>query len=444
MAKSKTTKNTVKNAAKNAVKKPAKNMLKKTTKKTVKKLEKKATKKIVKKTVKLAVKKPSKKQGGKQSGFRGLAITNKGIEDIAALEIKELIGQKSEVKEGAVIFPIKTFEDLCLLSYKGQSFSRILLLLDEFQSKEQDLQKLFENLKTDFTIAEKLVKKNNIRFACRCGRIGEQEFQKQDVERALGDKIYKTYPNVDLSNPNLVFYVYLFNDKYYLGIDFSGEIDKREYRIYSTPKEMKATIAYALLRIAGYDKKKSILDPFAGSGTIPIEAAMFATNTSPRYFKKNELQFTKFDTKLVKFNFSKYEKLASAKNIYSSDASLQNLKSAEKNAKVGNVNKFISVSRIDIEWIDTKFDEHELDMIVTSPIESTKEQDEKEITKMYKEFFYQIEYVMKKKCKLVLIVKKPISIIGLKETSKEYFKATHERQVSQGKETLNVIVFERK
>lgn len=427
----------------------------KTTKKTIK------TVKIVKKTVKKTVKSPkaarlskkisqkpikniAKKAVKTKLGFRGLAIINKGIEDIAALEVKELIGQKSEMREGAVIFPIKTFEDLCILSYKGQSFSRILLYLDEFQSGELDLQKLFEGLTTDFTIAEKLVKKSDIRFACRCGRIGEQEFQKQDVERALGDKIYKTYPNVDLSNPNVVFYVYLFNDKYYLGIDFSGEIDKREYRIYSTPKEMKAAIAYALLRIGGYDKKKSLLDPFAGSGTIPIEAAMFATNTSPRYFKKNELQFTKFDTKSIRFNFAKYEKPASAKNIFSSDASLQNLKSAEKNAKVGNVNKSISVSRIDIEWIDTKFDEHELDMIVTWPIESTKDQDEKEVTKMYKEFFYQIEYVMKKKCKLVLIVKKPISVIGLKDTSKEYFKVTHERQVSQGKETLNIIVFERR
>jgi len=66
--------------------------------------------------------------------MKGLAICSKGTEDITALEIKEFINSKAEIKDGCVIFNIKKQEDLSLLCYKAQSVDRILFLFDNFQN----------------------------------------------------------------------------------------------------------------------------------------------------------------------------------------------------------------------------------------------------------------------------------------------------------------------
>src|SRR3989338_2380603 len=68
--------------------------------------------------------------------MKGLAICSRGIEDITALEIKELINSKSEIKDSCVIFDVKKLEELALLCYKAQSVDKILYLFDSFKFKD--------------------------------------------------------------------------------------------------------------------------------------------------------------------------------------------------------------------------------------------------------------------------------------------------------------------
>ena len=75
--------------------------------------------------------------------MKGLVITSKGIEDAAALEIKELISAECKAEEGCVIFDFKDYKDLCLLCYKSQSADRVLYLIGNFG---------FENFFDDFEI----------------------------------------------------------------------------------------------------------------------------------------------------------------------------------------------------------------------------------------------------------------------------------------------------
>mgnify|MGYP001589637538 CR=1 FL=1 len=67
--------------------------------------------------------------------MKGLAITSKGIEETASIEIKQLINADCEVYNGCVIFNFKEFRDLCLLCYKSQSIDRALHLIGNFQFK---------------------------------------------------------------------------------------------------------------------------------------------------------------------------------------------------------------------------------------------------------------------------------------------------------------------
>jgi len=91
------------------------------------------------------------------------------------------------------------------------------------------------------------------------------DFSSQDIEKETGAFIInnikekKAYDQkVDLENPDLIFYVYIFNERCYLGIDFCGfDLSKRDYKVFSSASDIKGTIAYSLLRIVGYKKKKA-------------------------------------------------------------------------------------------------------------------------------------------------------------------------------------------
>ena len=78
------------------------------------------------------------------------------------------------------------------------------------------------------------------------------------------------------------FLVHIDNDRAELLIDTSGEaLHKRGYRKQTGPAPIKETLAAALVMMSFYEKDRILIDPFCGSGTIPIEAAMIAKNIAP-------------------------------------------------------------------------------------------------------------------------------------------------------------------
>src|SRR3989344_3946746 len=117
--------------------------------------------------------------------MKAIAITSKGIEDITALEIKELVKAKTQVKESCVIFEPKKPEDLCLLCYKAQSAEKILFLFDcfDFNNNElfEDIKKHIEkidfgkwlNKKTTFRVSSKKIDNDDLSNEEVCSRTGE-------------------------------------------------------------------------------------------------------------------------------------------------------------------------------------------------------------------------------------------------------------------------------
>ncbi len=381
--------------------------------------------------------------------MKAIAITHKGIEDIAALEIKELIKVNSKVNETVVLFEPKKMVDLCILAYKAQSIIKVICLFDEFK------------IQTDFNetlkIMEKRIKKINLdkwldkdkSFKVLCKHLTNDDFSSQDIEKETGAFIIenikqrKAYnQKVDLENPDLIFYVYIFDRNCYLGIDFCGfDLSKRDYKVFSSASDIKGTIAYSLLRIAGYKREKKLLDPFCSSGAIPIEVALY-NKGSVNYYRKDDFAFLKlkpFEKKDFESFFNKLNE-KDTKNkpfIAASDQQLYHVRSAKKNAKIAGVNKDIEFSRADIEWLDTKFDKNEIDLIATKPMFS--KYDLKKTKKTYDEFFYAAKYTLSEKGKIVLISR---ATELLKQSAEKHgFKITEERNVWQGQQKLEIIVF---
>lgn len=359
--------------------------------------------------------------------MRAIAITHRGIEDIAAKEIKELIGKEAEISETVISFDAEK-EDLFLLCYKAQSLIKVLEFIDEVEIKELDD---FKKLKIDFSFKGT--------FAVRCIRIGEHNFNSTDVEKNVGKLVYeKTKQKVDLANPDNLFFVYVYKNKAYFGKDHAGfDLSKREYKIFTGAKSLKGTIAYALVRIADYNESDVMIDPFSSSGEIAIEAALFATKTPVNYFNKEKLLFKRYEG----FDFEKEDKkIRNVKGkIICSDPNMKNVKAAQKNAKIAGVDKSIQFSRIDIEWLDTKLNENEVGKIITRIPEVTKFQNEKNIVKLYDEFFYQVEFILKNKGRIAVLAKNT----DLFKKSAKQFKVIHEREVWSGEEAFKVLVLEK-
>jgi len=371
--------------------------------------------------------------------MKGFLITHKGTEDIAALEVKELIGKNPKTEETCIVFDIKKYEELFKLCYKSQSAIGIFYLLHEFN---------YDNIFSDFkknlgklNINEWLSK--NIQFRVKCIKNYDNKISTPEIEKRFGEiiieyiqKNYDYKQKVNLEDPEIIIFIYLMEKKCYVGIDFTGfDLSKRSYKIFSNPADIKGTIGYFLVRLSNCNKNETLLDTFSGSGTIPIEAALFASKFPINYFNKDKFIFLKFHKfKDIDFNglFKKWDKEISDSKlkIYNMDSSMKYINFAKKNSKIAGIGKKIKFSRKDTEWLDTKFDKEKIDKIVTK----MPTYDENEL---YNEFFYQAEFILNKKGKIVLIGKKDLV---KKYSSKYKFKIFDERDVFSGKMRYDVFI----
>lgn len=367
--------------------------------------------------------------------MKALAITNSGIEDITALEISSIIKTKTKTYSGCVEFEVQSQEDIALLCYKSQSISKIIYLFDSF--KLNSLKDLQESIKKNLNNTLNFITTDKT-FAVRCEKQNNSEFERDEICIEAADAL-KLESKVDLDNPDVIFFVYI-NDKCcYIGIDFSGEdLSKREYRIYVHQGGLKATIAYALLRIANYNKNDIILDPFCGSATILIEAALYSSNFSQNYYSKDKFAFCKF----LEIDLEKYDPIESSKGkIMGFDNELRHVMAAKKNAKIAGIEKSIKFSRIDVENLDLKLAKNTIDKIITNTPNVTNRTNDKKVGKIYDDFFKNADIVLKSNGTITLITKSADLII--KFANKHGFRVDKERELVVGKENYKLIVFDR-
>ena len=87
---------------------------------------------------------------------------------------------------------------------------------------------------------------------------------------------------MDREDPDVRVFVYWARQKATVYLDMSGEpLFKRGYRSLGGEAPLKETLAAAMLRLSGWDREMPLVDPMCGSGTLPIEAAMWAANIAP-------------------------------------------------------------------------------------------------------------------------------------------------------------------
>jgi putative N6-adenine-specific DNA methylase len=129
------------------------------------------------------------------------------------------------------------------------------------------------------------------RVTCRKSRL----YHSDAVAQRLADAVERAVPGAhaigssaadDEDSPaheaNALFVVRFFRDRCVISADASGELlHRRGYRLATAKAPLRETLAAALLAASGWDGSAPLVDPFCGSGTIPIEAALLARRIPP-------------------------------------------------------------------------------------------------------------------------------------------------------------------
>ncbi len=114
-------------------------------------------------------------------------------------------------------------------------------------------------------------------------------FAAQVMKDAICDQIREktgNRPNVDVKNPDIQLNLFIHYNNGVISLDSSGApLFKRGWRSASTTTSIQENLAAALLLQSGYTGDAVLCDPFCGSGTFLIEAALIATKTPPGYFR---------------------------------------------------------------------------------------------------------------------------------------------------------------
>jgi len=381
--------------------------------------------------------------------MRAFALTNKGLEGPLKENIIEILGKDDsllgsfQVSDGCVFFDIENYGQLCTLSYMCQAASRVMLHVASVDCKSIETHP--ENIiidKGSIITALDLIPED---FRVYCINHSSLDIDQIEIEKNVGSQIFDTASEigkkikVNLKEPKAIFYAVLIGEKLHLGLDFSGDISKRDYKIFNSPMSLKGITAFGVLKMASFDGKKTLVDMFCNSGVIAIEAALYSSSISPKYYNK-AMPFTKLaigtDSLKLLENLDKGFK-APRGSITAADPLLRNITAAKKNAKIAGVDKYIDFRRIDIDWADIKYDKCSIDIIISFIPGSNKYKDN---SKLYKEFFYQAEYILKNDGAVtILCLSKDLLI----DSAKEYFKLTEERLIYSGEQEMLVLTFKK-
>ncbi|CAI8399071.1 MAG: Ribosomal RNA large subunit methyltransferase K/L [uncultured Bacteroidota bacterium] len=186
------------------------------------------------------------------------------------------------------------------------------------------------------------------------------QFASQKAKDGLVDQFrdrYNERPSVDLNRPDLRINLHIQEDFCTVSLDSSGaSLHHRGYRTATNIAPLNEVLAAGLIQLSGWKGNTDFLDPMCGSGTIVIEAAMFASNI-PANINRKQFAFEKWtDWDADLFEKIQESQLKRIKNpgiqIKGSDKAPSAIEKATINVENANLSEFITIEKKDFFQID--------------------------------------------------------------------------------------------
>lgn len=206
-----------------------------------------------------------------------------GLEAVLKKEIIDLGYEISQVEDGKVTF-WGDAEAICYANIFFRTAERVLIKVARF--KAETFEELFQNIKQ---IAwEEYIPVDGKFWVAKANSIKSKLFSPTDIQsivkKAMVERLKGIYKKdwFEETGAQYPLRISLMKDEVTVGLDTTGvSLHKRGYRKMTAKAPITETLAAALIMLTPWNKNRILVDPFCGSGTFVIEAAMIAANIAP-------------------------------------------------------------------------------------------------------------------------------------------------------------------
>ena len=206
-----------------------------------------------------------------------------GLEAVLKREISDLGLEITCVEDGRVTFAGDR-QALCRANIFLRSAQRVLIKIGSFHA--ETFEELFQ--KTKALPWEAYIPKDGKFWVAKAASVKSKLFSPSDIQSIMKKAMVERMKGVyhidwfDESGADYPVRVFIKKDEVTVGLDTSGEsLHKRGYRKLTAKAPIAENLAAALLMLTPWRGDRILVDPFCGSGTIPIEAAMMAAHIAP-------------------------------------------------------------------------------------------------------------------------------------------------------------------
>lgn len=320
--------------------------------------------------------------------FELIAPCHFGMESILKREIVDLGYDITEVADGRITF-YGDEEALCRANIFLRTAERILIKVGSFHA--ETFEELFQGTKA--LPWEEYIPVDGKFWVAKAASVKSKLFSPSDIQsimkKAMVERLKGIYHTTwfEENGDSFPIRVFLMKDEVVVGLDTTGEsLHKRGYRKLTAKAPIAENLAAALIMLTPWNKDRILVDPFCGSGTIPIEAAMMAANMAPGMNRS----FTAESWQHIVGKRVWYDALDEAREMvdlnvatdiqgYDLDGEMVNI--SRENAKLAGVDKLIHFQRRSVELLSHP---KKYGFLITNPPYGERLSDKKEMPALYR------------------------------------------------------------
>ena len=322
--------------------------------------------------------------------FELIAPCHFGMEAVLKREIYDLGYDVTLVEDGRVTF-IGDGEAIARANIFLRTAERILLCFARF--KATSFEELFQGIKA--VAWEDYIPKNGKFWVKKASTAKSKLFSSSDIQsivkKAMVERLKEHYHIEWFSEDGdeFPFRIFIYKDEVTIALDTTGEsLHKRGYRKMTPKAPVSETLAAAMIMLTPWNKDRILVDPFCGSGTIPIEAAMIGANIAPGMNR----EFTAEAWKHIVPQKDWYDAVTEASDLICPDVNMdiqgydidgEVIRYARENAKLAGVDKMIHFQQRPVAALSHP---KKYGFIITNPPYGERLEEKEALPKLYKEF----------------------------------------------------------
>ncbi len=322
--------------------------------------------------------------------FELIAPCHFGMEAVLKREIYDLGYDVTLVEDGRVTF-IGDAEAIARANIFLRTAERILLCFARF--KATSFEELFQGVKA--VAWEDYIPKNGKFWVKKASTAKSKLFSSSDIQsivkKAMVERLKEHYHIEWFSEDGdeFPFRIFIYKDEVTVALDTTGEsLHKRGYRKMTPKAPVSETLAAAMIMLTPWNKDRILVDPFCGSGTIPIEAAMIGANIAPGMNR----EFTAEAWKHIVPQKDWYDAVTEASDLICPDVNMdiqgydidgEVIRYARENAKLAGVDKMIHFQQRPVADLSHP---KKYGFIITNPPYGERLEEKEALPKLYKEF----------------------------------------------------------